>query len=66
MPPARFLLDNDDDGHWYLIPVELHQQFTEYVCGEREMDLPDGVMALGSGPTTVTFEMPEYFGKSVA
>jgi len=54
----RHLLDQDDDGHWYLIPEGLEQLFSEYVCGEREMDLPDGVVMLSGNPNRVRFLAP--------
>lgn len=63
--PTRYLLDSDDDGHWYLIPELVHPQFGDYVDSNGEGDFPDGVLSLGSHPNTVTFEAPEHFGKAI-
>lgn len=62
---ARYMLDNDGDGHWYLMPVEAAQSFQEFVDSDGETDQPDGVISLGSHPNTVTFAAPEHFGEAV-
>jgi hypothetical protein len=62
---ARYLLDSDDDGHWYLVPMELQQQFTEFVYGDRGTDQPDGVVRLDGHPNNVTFTAPEEFGQPI-
>jgi hypothetical protein len=68
---TRYLLDSDDDGHWYLIPATGHEAFHSWVYSvaeapEHGIDVPDGVISLGSHPNTVTFEAPEHFGEAVA
>ena len=65
MNNARYLLDNDDDGHWYLLPVGSQEAFRAYVESEGEDPYPAGVISLGSHPNTVTFERPEHFGEPV-
>jgi hypothetical protein len=62
---TRYMLDSDDDGHWYLIPEAEHTAFNAYVDTAGEGDLPNGVLSLGSHPNTVTFEAPEHFGQAV-
>jgi hypothetical protein len=59
----RYLLDQDDDGHWYLMPEGLEQQFSEYVYGEAEMDLPEGVVMLSGNPNRVRFVAPSEDGR---
>ncbi|MET0417268.1 MAG: hypothetical protein ABW022_14750 [Actinoplanes sp.] len=63
--PARYLLDSDDDGHWYLIPEMEHPAFGDWVQTEGADPMPAGVIPLGSHPNTVTFENPEHFGEVV-
>lgn len=63
--PARYLLDSDNDGHWYLIPEMEHPAFGDWVDGD-DLPMPDGVVALGSHPNTVTFEEPMHFGEAVS
>jgi hypothetical protein len=64
-PVQRFTINCTDDGDWFLIPVELSQQFAEYATGEREMDVPDGAYALGSLPL-ITFSGPvDHHGKVI-
>ncbi|HWO62698.1 MAG TPA: hypothetical protein VNO31_21975 [Umezawaea sp.] len=61
---TRWLLNNDDDSHWYLVPVDKKDEFEEWVYGEGG-NQPEGVTSLGSHPNTVTFERPEHFGNEV-
>lgn len=28
---TKYFLDNDDDGHWYLVPVEEREAFEEWL-----------------------------------
>ncbi len=62
---TRYLLDSDDDGHWYLIPELAHPAFSDWVETAGADPMPDGVISLGSHPSTVTFERPEHFGEPV-
>ena len=57
-PATRYLLDTDDDGHWYLIPVGRQDAFAAYVASEGMADFPDGVLSLGYHPNTVKLEKP--------
>lgn len=56
----RYLLDNDDDGHWYLVPEQDKDAFTAWIYeGASE---PDSVIRLAGHPNNVTFEAPQEFG----
>lgn len=59
----RYLLDQDDDGHWYLMPTSEHEAFISWVYGDGPD--PGTVLSLGSDPNTVTFENPEHFGETI-
>lgn len=63
--PRLYYLDQDDDGHWFVIPVDKKEEFDAYVeqyradkYPENELPLPDGVMQLNGSYTRVTFENP--------
>lgn len=62
---TRYLLNTDDDGHWYLLPEDQQDAFDSYVASEGEGPFPQGVISLGSHPNTVTFEKPQHFGEPV-
>jgi hypothetical protein len=62
---SRYLLDSDDDGHWYLIKVGCEDNFRMYVESDDVSGFPVGVISLGSHPNTVTFESPQHFGQPV-
>lgn len=63
----RYYLDSDDDGHHYVVPVNLREAFAQwieswadydYAPGTSEPQMPEGVISLGCSPTCVTFENP--------
>jgi hypothetical protein len=57
----RYLLDSDDDGHWYLMAEAEKEAFDAYVFeGGPE---PPSLMRLAGHPNNVTFEAPLEFGK---
>lgn len=58
-----WILDRDDDGHWYLIPEDQMDAFTAYVY--RDGEWPEGVTALGGAPNGVRFIKPTYGGEEV-
>lgn len=69
-PKTRYLIDSDDDGHWYLIPESGHETFHSWVYGVAEapelgVDVPDGVVRLSGHPNNVTFEAPLEFGEPI-
>jgi hypothetical protein len=57
----RYVLDRDDDGHWYLIAESEKGAFNEYVyAGGAE---PPSMIRLSGHPNNVSFEAPLEFGK---
>lgn len=58
----RYYIDRDEDGHWYLIPVELEVDWMRYLEMSEEwtsiVPLPEGIRELDSY-TTLTFTDPE-------
>ena len=65
-PATRYLLNADDDGHWYLLPEDQLGAFQAYVFTGGATPYPPGAISLGSHPNTVTFEKPAHFGEAVA
>jgi hypothetical protein len=61
---SRYLLDTDDDGHWYLMPAEQKDAFEAFVFENGPE--PFGLVMLSGHPSNVTFEAPEEFGKSIS
>lgn len=70
MTLVKYCIDNDDDGHVYLVPVEKREEFNSWVkdmrdfwecCveGDEEYDLPEGVVEYGSHPNTIEFYLAE-------
>lgn len=56
----RFFLDNDNDGHWYIIPVDKISEWEEWSNlsedNEDSWDTPDFAIPIGGSPTLITFE----------
>ena len=59
----RYLLDSDDDGHWYLVPEADKTAFGAWVYEDGE-EL-SSVVRLSGHPNNVTFEAPLEFGNPV-
>lgn len=57
----RYLLDSDDDGHWYMMSVTDVEAFNAYVFEDGPE--PASLMRLAGHPNNVTFEAPLEFGK---
>jgi len=58
MSTDRFFLDSDDDGHWYLVPLDIKEEWIEWNnLGTDEP--PEGVQELGSHPNVVSFLSPD-------
>jgi len=58
---TRYLLDRDDDGHWYLMPETDREAFGAFVFDGA--DQPTTVVRLAGSPSNVTFEAPMEFGE---
>ena len=58
----RYFLSQDNDCHWYLVPVRLTPTWVEWLAldsdDERAWTEPAGVLAVNGAPTRVTFENP--------
>jgi hypothetical protein len=56
----RFFLDTDNDSHWFVIPADKRDAWTEFLeiepDDERSWVPPDWAIEVGGSPTTVTFE----------
>ena len=59
----RYLIDNDDDGHWYLMAESDKEAFSRFVY--EDGDEPESLVRLAGHPNNVTFEAPLQFGKPV-
>lgn len=62
-PDTRYCLDNDDDGHWYLVPAEAKNAFNAWIY--EDASEPAGVVRLAGHPNNVTFTVPEEFGQAI-
>lgn len=60
MSEQRYLLDQDDSCHWYIVPVDRHEAFSAWTEGEYDDDPepPEGVTRIGGWPGLVTFTDP--------
>lgn len=59
---SRFRFMSDDDGHWYLIPVELEKEFTELLDSGEYDKFNDKFYenySIGCHPNCFTFENPK-------
>ena len=63
MSEERYTLEQDDDGHWYIVPCRVIREFENWLskCGEEEFDpygFPEGVEKVGGAYNLVTFTNP--------
>ena len=66
MNEPRWILQNDDDGHWYVIPADKKDEFQEWSCGGYETQpQPEWASQVGGHPNNVTFSAPEIFGERI-
>jgi len=62
----KYILDQDDDGHWYYFPVENKQQFEDWLSVQYSDDydnplygtMPDWLKEVAGHPNRLTFENP--------
>jgi hypothetical protein len=62
----KYIIDGDDDGHWFYFPVEKREDFEKWIdiqYGEEYDDplygnYPDWLKCI-DGPHFITFENPE-------
>lgn len=53
-----WMLTSDDDGHWFVIPVAMEQEFNDYVAkvaNGGDPNEPEWAHAVGGSPTLVQF-----------
>lgn len=53
-----YFLDNDNDGHWYIIPVRMRDEWItwlESVDDDDTLEMPEGIVQLGGHPNLVEF-----------
>ena len=59
----RFTLQSDDDGHWYLVPVEQLAAWGAWLALDPEEEdawlAPDFARPINGSPSNVSFENPE-------
>lgn len=63
----KYILNCDDDGHWYFFPIEKKEDFQQWVEIQYSEDYdnpiygsyPDWLKDVGGHPNTLTFENPE-------
>ena len=62
MYDERYTLEQDDDGHWYIVPCRLIHEFQDWLAmvGETEEDYgyPEGVIPVDGSPNSVSFTNP--------
>ena len=57
---SGYVLDSDDDGHWYVVPVAQRDAFSKWLASVDAEDFdpvgyPEGVVPLDGSPTRVVF-----------
>lgn len=57
---SGYVLDSDDDGHWYVVPVTQRDAFSKWLASVVAEDFdpagcPEGVVPLDGSPTRVVF-----------
>ena len=63
----RYLLQQDDDGHWYVIPADKRDEFDTWLSdGYVTQPQPTWAWQVGGHPNNVTFTEPEIFGERVS
>lgn len=59
----RYFMDSDDDGHWYLIPVEYQAAWDRWTGLDQDSpeawDPPAWAVPLDGHPNGITFENPK-------
>lgn len=59
----KFFLDQDDDGHWYVVPVNKMPEWDDWLNLDpddpKSWSMPTFVNYVGGSPSLVTFTNPE-------
>jgi hypothetical protein len=60
---AKFFLDSDDSGHWYIIPAKKEKEWQKFIDSneddEGSWDTPVWAKPVNGHPSQVLFENPE-------
>ena len=51
----EFILAQDNDGHWYVIPDDKNEEFYRWVDDEGNWDIPEYAKEVGGAPSLVKF-----------
>lgn len=62
----RYLLTQDDDCHWYVIPADKQDEFDDFIYGDDHNEWPDWAHRVGGAPSMVTFTDVEIFGEVIS
>jgi hypothetical protein len=54
-PKTRYILCQDDDGHWYVIPSDKEDEFYDWVDKEDPKVSLNYAEEVGGSPSLVTF-----------
>jgi hypothetical protein len=58
----RFYLTQDNDGHWYVVPVAMRDRWNAWLQldedDERAWNVPEWALRTYGAPSLVTFEAP--------
>lgn len=58
----RYFFDQDNDSHWYLIPVERREAWNRWLDldpdAEEAWDAPEWARPLGGGVSAISFTEP--------
>lgn len=62
MSEERYTLEQDNDGHWYIVPCRLIHEFQDWLTmieeTEEDYGYPEGVTSVGGSPSLVSFTNP--------
>ena len=50
-----YVMAQDDDGHWYVIPEDKQAQFSAWVLTNGDEPQPDWALRVGGAPSLVRF-----------
>lgn len=63
IPPERYFLDQDGDGHWYTVPVRKRREWVAWLnqlpSDDADTNTPAYAMSIGCAPNYITFTNPK-------
>lgn len=60
----KYILIQDNDCHWYVIPYEREEEWYDWTDSESD-DVPDWAYRIGGAYTLIQFENPTYNNKPI-